>query len=316
MTIPRRGEIQGPGAESQGLDATDRRRRALACADRVTGKAVTVYESVRTASLFKIGFSPMIELLANPEVWISFITLAVLEIVLGVDNIVFIAILAGKLPPEQRDKARQIGLAVALITRLLLLFSLYWISHIESTLFMLPLPGGDFAVTWRSIILGGGGMYLIYKAIVEMNETIRHAPHMENDLENADKPGKKRAVFGWIILQIAIIDIVFSLDSVITAVGMADHVEVMAAAIILAVFVMLFLINPISRFIDKHKEVKIVALSFLLLVGFILVAEAGGVHVPKAYLYFALGFSSFIQIMVLWSQSSEAKLVEKQTAKD
>jgi predicted tellurium resistance membrane protein TerC len=262
----------------------------------------------RRAPQFEDGLQPMLELVANPEVWISFITLAVLEIVLGVDNIVFIAILAGKLPPEQRDRARQIGLAVALITRLLLLFSLYWISHLEMTLFTLPLPGGDFLVTWRTLILGGGGLYLIYKAIVEMNETVRHAPHMEKDLADAEKPVKKPAVFGWIILQIAIIDIVFSLDSVITAVGMASHVEVMAAAIIVAVFVMLFLINPISRFIDKHKEVKIVALSFLLLVGFILVAEAGGVHVPKAYLYFALGFSTFIQFMVLWAQSTEAKV--------
>jgi predicted tellurium resistance membrane protein TerC len=250
----------------------------------------------------------MIELLANPEVWISFITLAVLEIVLGVDNIVFIAILAGKLPPEQRDRARQFGLAVALITRLMLLFSLYWISHMEMSLFTVPLPEGNFIVTWRTLILGGGGLYLIYKAIVEMNETVRHAPHMQQDLADAEKPVKKQAVFGWIILQIAIVDIVFSLDSVITAVGMANHVEVMAAAIILAVFVMLFLINPISKFIDKHKEVKIVALSFLLLVGFILVAEAGGVHVPKAYLYFALGFSTFIQIMVLWAQSTEEKV--------
>jgi predicted tellurium resistance membrane protein TerC len=249
----------------------------------------------------------MIELLSNPEVWFSFITLSVLEIVLGVDNIVFIAILAGKLPPEQRAKARQFGLAVALITRLLLLFSLYWISHIEMTLFEVPLPDGAFKVTWRTVILGAGGLYLIYKAIVEMNETVRHAPHLHQDLEDAEKPVKKPAVFGWIVFQIAIIDIVFSLDSVITAVGMANHVEVMAAAIILAVFVMLFLINPISDFIDKHKEVKIVALSFLLLVGFILVAEAGGVHVPKAYLYFALGFSTFIQVMVLWSQSTETK---------
>ena len=138
----------------------------------------------------------MIELLANPEVWISFVTLAFLEIVLGVDNIVFIAILAGKLPPEQRDRARQIGLAVALITRLMLLFSLYWISHMEMTLFTLPLPGGDFVVTWRTLILGGGGLYLIYKAIVEMNETVRHAPHMEQDLADAEKPAKKKAVFG------------------------------------------------------------------------------------------------------------------------
>jgi predicted tellurium resistance membrane protein TerC len=273
----------------------------------VTQAANTVYDIGHVIPQL-IWISNMLELLANPEVWISFVTLSVLEIVLGVDNIVFIAILAGKLPEEQRAKARQIGLAVALITRLMLLFSLYWISHIEMTIATLPLPGGDFLVTWRTLILGGGGLYLIYKAIVEMNETVRHAPHLHKDLENAEKPAKKPAVFGWIVLQIAIIDIVFSLDSVITAVGMADHVEVMAAAIILAVFVMLFLINPISDFIDKHKEVKIVALSFLLLVGFILVAEAGGVHVPKAYLYFALGFSTFIQMMVLWSQSTEEKV--------
>jgi predicted tellurium resistance membrane protein TerC len=164
--------------------------------------------------------------------------------------------------------------------------------------------------------LGLGGLYLLYKAIIEMNETIRTTPHAHADLENADKPGKKRAVFGWIVLQIAIIDIVFSLDSVITAVGMANHVEVMAAAIIIAVFVMLFLINPISDFIDRHKEVKIVALSFLLLVGFILVAEAGGVHVPKAYLYFALGFSTFVQMMVLWSQGAEAKHGKTKAAED
>jgi predicted tellurium resistance membrane protein TerC len=275
---------------SQELCATDRRSHPHGTSAWVTTNADKVYEWSRiTPQQTKIGSRQMLELLANPEVWISFLTLAVLEIVLGVDNIVFIAILA-------------------LITRLLLLFSLYWISHIESTLFTLPLPGGDFPVTWRAIILGCGGLYLIYKAIIEMNETIRLAPHMEKDLADAEKPVKKQAVFGWIIVQIAIIDIVFSLDSVITAVGMADHVEVMAAAIIVAVFVMLFLINPISKFIDKHKEVKIVALSFLLLVGFILVAEAGGVHVPKAYLYFALGFSTFIQVMVLWAQSTEAKV--------
>lgn len=250
----------------------------------------------------------MLELLANPEIWISFITLAVLEIVLGVDNIVFIAILAGKLPEAERARARQIGLAVALITRLLLLFSLYWIAHLEAPI---TLPNGEpLPLTWRQVVLGLGGLYLLYKAVVEINETIRHPPHAHKDLENADKPGKKRAVFGWIVLQIAIIDIVFSLDSVITAVGMVDHVEVMAAAIIVAVIVMLFLINPIAEFIDRHKEVKIVALSFLLLVGFILVAEAGGVHVPKEYLYFALGFATLVQVLVLWSQSRDEKAQE------
>jgi predicted tellurium resistance membrane protein TerC len=252
----------------------------------------------------------MIELLSNPEVWISFFTLTVLEVVLGVDNIVFIAILAGKLPDEERAKARQFGLAVALITRLGLLFTLFWIAHLERPMTIELSEGVVISFTWRQIVLGLGGLYLLYKSVVEMNETVRlKHPH------HASEGKRRRAVFGWIVLQIAIIDIVFSLDSVITAVGIASHVEVMAAAIIISVLVMLFLINPISDFIDKHKEVKIVALSFLLLVGFLLVAEAGGVEVPKAYLYFALGFSTLVQALVLWSQSAERKLAQSGPAK-
>lgn len=241
------------------------------------------------------------ELLTSPEAWAAFLTLTALEIVLGVDNIVFIAILAGRLPPEDRAAARQIGLAVALGTRLLLLATLFYLSHLE-TKTGISLFSRD--LSWRDLVLGAGGLFLIWKAVVEMNEAVR--PHKAKRRE--DNPRGARAAFTWIIIQIAIIDIVFSIDSVITAVGIASQIEIMAAAIIIAVFVMMVAINPIAAFIDKHKEIKIVALSFLLLVGFILVAEAMGTPIPKGYLYFALGFAGLVQGLILWAQSSEKQL--------
>jgi predicted tellurium resistance membrane protein TerC len=253
------------------------------------------------------------ELLASPEAWIAFITLTTLEIVLGVDNIVFIAILAGRLPPEDRNSARQIGLAVALGTRLALLATLFHLSHLENPT-GLEILGRD--LSWRDIVLGAGGMFLIWKAVVEMNESVR--PHKVKHKKKTGRENAKSA-FAWIIVQIAIIDIVFSIDSVITAVGIASQIEIMATAIIIAVFVMMVAINPISVFIDKHKEVKIVALSFLLLVGFILVAEAMGTAIPKGYLYFALGFASMIQALVLWAQASEDQLqalADREESKD
>lgn len=241
------------------------------------------------------------EFLTDPQVWFAFLTLTALEIVLGVDNIVFIAILAGRLPPEDRAAARQIGLSVALGTRLALLATLFYLSHLEGkTGFVLF--GHD--LSWRDIVLGAGGLFLIWKSVVEMNEAVR--PHASKHKEK--KSGGAKAAFAWIIIQIAIIDIVFSIDSVITAVGIAEHIEVMAAAIIIAVFVMMVAINPISEFIDKHKEIKIVALSFLLLVGFILLAEALGTPIPKGYLYFALGFASMVQVLILWANSSEQQM--------
>ena len=253
------------------------------------------------------------ELLASPEAWIAFVTLTTLEIVLGVDNIVFIAILAGRLPPEERNSARQIGLAVALGTRLALLATLFHLSHLENPT-GIEIFGRD--LSWRDIVLGAGGMFLIWKAIVEMNESVR--PHKVKHKKKTGSQNAKSA-FAWIIVQIAIIDFVFSIDSVITAVGIASQIEIMATAIIIAVFVMMVAINPISVFIDKHKEVKIVALSFLLLVGFILVAEAMGTAIPKGYLYFALGFASMIQALVLWAQASEDQLqalADREESKD
>ncbi|NOT41186.1 MAG: TerC family protein [Alphaproteobacteria bacterium] len=241
------------------------------------------------------------ELLSDPQVWFAFLTLTALEIVLGVDNIVFIAILAGRLPPEDRASARQIGLAVALGTRLMLLATLFYLSHLE-TKTGLWLVGRE--LSWRDIVLGAGGLFLIWKAIVEMNEAVR--PHKAQQKQK--KSTTARAAFTWIIIQIAIIDIVFSIDSVITAVGIAEHIEIMAMAIIIAVFVMMVAINPISHFIDTHKELKIVALSFLLLVGFILVAEAMGTPIPKGYLYFALGFAALVQGLVFWANNSEKQM--------
>ena len=241
------------------------------------------------------------EFLLDPQVWFAFLTLTALEIVLGVDNIVFIAILAGRLPAEDRAAARQIGLSVALATRLLLLATLFYLSHLEGhTGFVLF--GHD--LTWRDIVLGAGGLFLIWKSVVEMNEAVR--PHKAKHKEK--KRGAAKAAFAWIIIQIAIIDIVFSIDSVITAVGIAKNIEVMATAIIIAVFVMMVAINPISVFIDRHKEIKIVALSFLLLVGFILLAEALGTPIPKGYLYFALGFAAMVQVLILWANSSERQM--------
>ena len=242
------------------------------------------------------GGEDLLTLLSSSEVWLAFVTLTTLEIVLGVDNIVFIAILAGRLPKEKRNAARQIGLAVALGTRLLLLGTLFALAHIEKKT-GLVLFGHD--VSWRDVVLGLGGLFLIYKAVVEMNESIR--PKTKKD--SAGKHA--RAAFAMIIVQIAVIDIVFSIDSVITAIGIAQQIEVMAAAIIIAVFVMMVAINPISDFIDKHKEIKIVALSFLMLVGCVLVADAAGNPIPRGYLYFALGFASLVQVLILWAQSSD-----------
>ncbi len=241
------------------------------------------------------------DFLFDPQVWFAFFTLTALEIVLGVDNIVFIAILAGRLPAEDRSAARQIGLSVALATRLALLVTLFYLSHLEGkTGFFLF----GHELSWRDVVLGAGGLFLIWKSIVEMNVEVRPHKHVRKE-KVSNRP---RAAFAWIIIQIAIIDIVFSIDSVITAVGIAKDIEVMAAAIIISVFVMMVAINPISAFIDKHKEIKIVALSFLLLVGFILLAEALGTPIPKGYLYFALGFAAMVQVLILWANSSEQQM--------
>lgn len=228
------------------------------------------------------------EWLADPQIWISLLTLSALEIVLGIDNLVFLAILADRLPEPQRPLARKLGLGFALITRLMLLASLSWIvGLVEPVVTILGHP-----VSWRDIILIGGGVFLLAKATHEIHGSLEG----EDDDEGSGGTVKKAAAgFAATIVQIGILDIVFSLDSVITAVGMVDELPVMVAAVIIAVILMLVAAGPLSSFVSKHPTVKMLALSFLLLVGMSLVADGLGFHIPKGYLYFAMGFSVLVE---------------------
>jgi predicted tellurium resistance membrane protein TerC len=239
------------------------------------------------------------EQLLTADALISLLTLTVLEIVLGIDNIVFISILAGKLPDHQQKRARRLGLGLAMIVRVLLLLSISWIMSLTAPLFNI----GDWiglkhtgwlaktAISGRDLILLTGGLFLIYKSTAEIHEKLEGGEHANT---NAKKLG-----FTQVIVQILLLDIVFSLDSVITAVGMANHVEVMIAAVVLAVGVMMIASEPISHFVNKHPTVKMLALSFLLLIGVSLIAESFDQHIPKGYIYFAMAFSVFIELLNL-----------------
>jgi predicted tellurium resistance membrane protein TerC len=226
------------------------------------------------------------EWLGDPQIWASLLTLTVLEIVLGIDNIVFIAILAGRLPKELQNRARQVGLGLALFARLALLASIAWVIGLTAPLF--ELLGHPFSL--RDVILIGGGFFLLFKGTSEIHHRLEGEDHVEEG-----RP--KRRGFGAIVVQIVLLDIVFSLDSVITAVGMASEFAVMAAAIIIAVAIMLVAAGPLSSFIERHPTVKMLALSFLLLIGMTLVADGAGVHVPKGYVYAAISFSIGIEIL-------------------
>lgn len=226
----------------------------------------------------------MLELLADPAVWAAFATLTVMEIVLGIDNIVFISVLVSRLPREQADRARRLGLALALVFRILLLLVIAWIIALSDPLF--ELFGHGFS--WKDLILIAGGGFLIYKATHEMHAAIEE-PHEENLVQQATRS------FASIIVQIIIIDMVFSIDSIVTAVGMADHVEVMIAAVIVAVGVMFVASGPISRFVAEHPTTKMLALAFLLLIGVSLVADGLGFHIPKGYIYSAMAFSVLVE---------------------
>jgi predicted tellurium resistance membrane protein TerC len=230
----------------------------------------------------------MLEIWTRPETWISLATLAAMEIVLGVDNIVFLTILAGKLPRAQQPLARRLGLGAALGTRLALLFVITWLMGLTSDLFFVFGKG----MSGRDLILGAGGLFLIAKATFEIHDKLEvgHEEHGK---------GGAAASFGWTILQIAILDIVFSLDSVITAVGMAQHLEVMVVAMVVAVGVMLVFAGAIGRFVDDHPTVKMLALSFLILIGVMLVAEALDQHIPRGYVYFAMAFSLGVELLNL-----------------
>lgn len=227
----------------------------------------------------------MFEWLANPEAWIALGTLTALEIVLGIDNIIFISILVGRLPEKQRAFARRMGLGLAMLTRLALLFSITWVMGLTDSWFTVF----NQEISGRDVILIGGGLFLLAKATHEIH----------NSLEGLEESGRTVMAggLGLVLVQIAVLDIVFSLDSVITAVGLADHVSIMAIAIILAVGVMLFSAKSIGDFVDTHPTIKILALSFLLLVGVTLMAEGFDVHVPKGYIYFAMAFSVAVEML-------------------
>jgi predicted tellurium resistance membrane protein TerC len=224
--------------------------------------------------------------LSDPQIWASLLTLTALEIVLGIDNLVFIAILAGRLPPERQKHARQVGLALALMTRLALLASIVWITGLTEPLFEVL----GHSVSWRDIILIGGGLFLLYKGTHEIHHRLEgEAPHAA--------AGRARAGFAGVIVQIMLLDVVFSLDSVITAVGIANELWVMAAAIVIAVGIMLVAAGPLAAFVDRHPTVKMLALSFLLLIGMTLVADGFGFHVPRGYIYVAIGFSIAVELL-------------------
>jgi predicted tellurium resistance membrane protein TerC len=226
------------------------------------------------------------ELLSDPQVWLAFATLTALEIVLGIDNIIFISILVGRLPKAVQQRGRTIGLALAMLTRILLLLSITWVMSLQAELLAISGRG----LSGRDLILIGGGLFLLAKSTLEIHTGLEGA-------EEEHRESKGRATFTSVILQIAIIDIVFSLDSVITAVGMVDHVEVMIAAVIVAVVVMMFLAGPIGDFVDRHPTIKMLALSFLILIGMALVGEGFEFHIPKGYIYFAMAFSVAVEML-------------------
>lgn len=228
----------------------------------------------------------MFEWLVDPEAWISLLTLTALEIVLGIDNIIFISILVGRLPANQRQSGRIIGLGLAMITRLLLLVSLSWMMKLTEPLF--TLVGQE--ISGRDLILFLGGLFLIVKSVGEIKEAMHPEAHHEEE-------NNKKVSYLGVLIQIAILDIVFSLDSVITAVGMANHLPVMILAIMIAVGVMMFAAKPIGDFVDTHPTLKILALAFLILVGVSLMAESLDIHIPKGYIYFAMGFSVVVEML-------------------
>jgi predicted tellurium resistance membrane protein TerC len=229
------------------------------------------------------------ELLLDPHAWLALATLTALEIVLGVDNIIFISILCGRLPESQRARARTIGLALAMFSRIALLFSLAWVMTLTAPLFSVL----GKAISGRDLILLGGGLFLLWKSIHEIHNSL------EGEEEGEGGTMTAAVTFGAVITQIAIIDIVFSLDSVITAVGMVDEVSIMVTAIVIAVGVMMFAAGAIGSFVDRHPTIKMLALAFLILVGVALIAEGWGMHIPKGYIYFAMAFSVAVEMLNL-----------------
>ncbi len=238
----------------------------------------------------------------NPETIIALVTLVALELVLGVDNVIFISILASKLPKAQQARARTTGIALAVITRILLLLSLSFIVNLKEPLFMLPIFNATFKPSGRDLILLGGGLFLLVKSVQEIHQK----------LEGEEGHTSKRipASFNSVIIQILLLDVVFSLDSVITAVGLVNEIWIMIVAVIVAAVAMIFVAGPLSKFVDEHPTIKMLALSFLLLIGFTLVVEAFHVEIPKGYIYFAMGFSVLVELLNMQLRSRGATPVK------
>ena len=241
----------------------------------------------------------MFEWLSSPEAWIALATLTSLEIVLGIDNIIFISILVGRLPEKQRDIARRLGLSLAMIARLVLLFSISWVMGLTEPWFTLM----ERAFSGRDLLLIGGGLFLLAKATHEIHNSL------EGVVQEDTKSSVAAASFGSVLVQIGVLDIIFSLDSVITAVGLSDQIAVMSIAIILSVAVMLFAAKSIGNFVDEHPTIKILALSFLIMVGMTLMVEGFGVHVPKGYIYFAMAFSVTVELINLRMRKNQAEAI-------
>jgi predicted tellurium resistance membrane protein TerC len=227
----------------------------------------------------------MLELLAAPQNWIAFLTLSMLEIVLGIDNIIFLSILVGRLPQREQAAARITGLALAMVTRIALLFSIVWLTRLVAPLFEI----GTRTVSGRDLILFFGGLFLLVKAVLEIHGTLEGAKEADS--------ARAYARFGMVVAQIALIDIVFSLDSVFTAVGLARDLPIMVAAIVVAILVMMWVSAPISRFVERHPTIKVLALAFLILIGMALLGESLHFSIPKGYLYFAMAFSVMVEMI-------------------
>lgn len=236
--------------------------------------------------------------LTDPDVWIGLFTLTLLEIVLGIDNLIFISILSGKLPKEQQAQARKVGLALALVTRILLLCSLAWVMKLDKPFWESALFGHAVSLSGKDMILLLGGLFLVFKSTREIHEKIEGV-HEEHGV-------KKVPSFNAAIVQILLLDIVFSLDSVITAVGMANRIGVMITAVVLAMVVMLLFVEHISTFVDRHPSIKMLALSFLILIGTMLIAEGCHQHVPKGYIYFAMAFSAVVEMLNIRTRTKAA----------
>jgi len=244
----------------------------------------------------------MLELLTDPQAWIAFATLTALELVLGIDNVIFIALLVDKLPPHQRETARRLGLFLAMFMRIALLFLLAWVVGLVAPLFTVL----GQAISGRDLILIGGGLFLIWKSTGEIHQSL------EGEVGASSKA--VRATFAAVILQIIVVDLVFSLDSIITAVGMVDRLEVMVAAVVVSVALMMWFAGTIGRFVSTHPSIKMLALSFLVVVGVVLIAEGFDHHVPKGYVYFAMAFSLGVEMLNIRMRKRSARPAELHSA--